>query len=44
MYQLMVEDFGQAIRGGPAPKRPPGASIALAELIDRLRASAGGGA
>lgn len=41
MYQLMVEHVGRVVRAGVPPQRPLEASIALADLIDLLRASVG---
>ncbi len=40
-YQGMVEHLAEVVREGRAPVRPPAASVALADLVDRLRAEAG---
>ncbi len=40
MYQLMIDHVGRVVRGLEQPRRPPTASIALAGVLDRLRATA----
>ncbi len=42
MYRLMVEHVARVIRGHEPPRRPPAAAIALAEVLDGLRAVADG--
>ncbi|HEX2274025.1 MAG TPA: Gfo/Idh/MocA family oxidoreductase [Acidimicrobiales bacterium] len=39
-YRRMVEHFAAAVRGRTALSRPPAASVALLDLLDRLRAAA----
>jgi hypothetical protein len=41
-YLGMVEAFAAVVAGEAEQERPPAASIALLEVIDRLRASAAG--
>jgi len=40
-YQLMVEHFGDVVRGRAELERPPARSVALARLVDRIREVAG---
>jgi xylose dehydrogenase (NAD/NADP) len=40
-YRAMVDHMAEVVRGGGAPRRAPGASIALLELVERLRGAAG---
>jgi predicted dehydrogenase len=42
MYTSMVDHVSAVVRGREAQRRPPSASIALAEITDRLRAAADG--
>jgi len=39
-YLAMVEHFAAVVRGEEAPRHPPGASVRLLDLVDRLRAAA----
>jgi hypothetical protein len=42
MYTAMVDHVSAVVRGREPQRRPPSASIALAEITDRLRAVADG--
>jgi predicted dehydrogenase len=39
-YQNMIEHFGAVVRGAATCRRPPAESVALLELLDRLREAA----
>ena len=43
-YLGMVDHFAALVRGEVAPRRPPGDSVALLGLVDRLRSAAATGA